>query len=96
MSRASDAEILEFADARNCVVVTLDADFHSLLAVAAAAGPSVVRIRIEGLDANALAKLLETIRPRIEDAVTKGAMVTVTPTAIRIHYLPVLPSTGNR
>ena len=34
MATASDEEILEAARARDAVVVTLDADFHSLLAAA--------------------------------------------------------------
>ena len=33
MSRAADEEIPAFSAARNAVVVTLDADFHTILAV---------------------------------------------------------------
>ncbi len=47
MSTASDAEILEEGRKRHAVVVTLDADFHALLALSDALLPSVVRIRIE-------------------------------------------------
>lgn len=48
MSAAADEEILRFALARNAVVVTLDGDFHAILAVSGAVGPSVIRIRIQG------------------------------------------------
>jgi predicted nuclease of predicted toxin-antitoxin system len=61
MSRASDPEILKRARAEARACVTLDADFHSLLATGGARGPSVIRIRKEGLDAAALAVLPQGI-----------------------------------
>jgi predicted nuclease of predicted toxin-antitoxin system len=51
LATASDAKILETALREGRVVVTLDADFHALLVLSGAAGPSVIRIRIEGLRA---------------------------------------------
>jgi predicted nuclease of predicted toxin-antitoxin system len=59
MSRAPDTEILWRARGDSRVCVTLDADFHSLLATSGERGPSVIRIRREGLDATALAALLQ-------------------------------------
>lgn len=89
MSRAADMDILRQAriDARICV--TLDADFHSLLAVSGEHAPSVIRIRKEGLDAAAVATLLLSIWPGIVDALDLGAMVTVTDRSIRVRRLPV-------
>jgi predicted nuclease of predicted toxin-antitoxin system len=89
MSRADDVDIMRRAreDARVCV--TLDADFHSLLAVSAESAPSVIRIRKEGLNAEALAALLQGIWPSIEDALADGAMVTVTERSVRIRRLPI-------
>lgn len=40
---AADVEILGYAKQETRVVVTLDADFHALLAVNAASAPSVVK-----------------------------------------------------
>jgi len=59
MSRADDVEILDRARTERRICVTLDADFHSLLAISGDPGPSVIRIRKEGLDATALAALLQ-------------------------------------
>lgn len=58
VGRAADADILDAARERQAVVATLDADFHSLLAASRATGPSVVRIRIEGLNGEQLATIL--------------------------------------
>lgn len=41
--------------------MTLDADFHVLLALSGANSPSVVRIRIEGQRAEELASLLVSV-----------------------------------
>lgn len=89
MSRADDVDVLERARTEQRVCVTLDADFHALLAVSGETTPSVVRIRKEGLDANALAALLETVWPDVEDAVVAGAVVTVTDRSVRIRRLPI-------
>ena len=51
MSRATDEEILAFSLGRNAVAVTLDADFHAILAVSGAQGPSVIGMRLQGLGA---------------------------------------------
>ncbi len=89
MSRASDVEILDYARHENRVCITLDADFHALLVLRSEQSPSVVRIRIEGLQAVAMAELLLRIWPRIEPAVREGALVTVTESQVRVRRLPV-------
>jgi hypothetical protein len=50
----------------------------------------VIRIRKEGLDAIALAALLQTIWSRVEDALNSGALVTVTEQSIRVRRLPIV------
>lgn len=49
MATALDADILALGRQERRVIVTLDADFHALLAFSGAIVPSVIRIRIEGL-----------------------------------------------
>ena len=54
MSAATDELILQAGCDRQAVVVTLDADFHALLASTSAATPSVIRVRMEGLNGEEL------------------------------------------
>ena len=89
LSRASDRQILEHARGNGRTIVTLDADFHALLAVENADGPSVIRIRKEGLTGADLAELLLQLWPAVEQAVQAGAMVTVTDKNVRIRRLPI-------
>lgn len=89
MSQSSDRSILDFARTQGRTVVTLDADFHALLAVANESGPSVIRIRQEGLKGKDVAALLLAIWSRIETQIQRGAMVTVTEKTIRVRNLPL-------
>ena len=61
MSEAEDAEIIRRAREEKRIVVTLDADLHTLLAFEEAASPSVIRIRMERLRAQVLTDLLLTV-----------------------------------
>lgn len=88
LARAPDAHILSVAAEGERVVVTLDADFHAILATSGRKGPSVIRIRREGMSGANLAELLLRCWPKIEKALQAGAMVSVTDTSIRIHRLP--------
>ena len=87
LATASDAEILDFARSENRVVVTLDADFHALLQVSNAAGPSVIRVRIEGLRAQALAGVLCKVIEQCPNDLATGAMVSVQADRVRVHRL---------
>lgn len=92
LSKATDSEILEYARNNQRIIITLDADFHAFLAVTNAESPSVIRIRIEGLKAMELARLIKDIWPKVETSVQQGAMVTVSAKSIRIRHLPVSAS----
>jgi predicted nuclease of predicted toxin-antitoxin system len=58
LSKAADSEILEYAKARDLIVVTLDADFHMLLAASGAISPSVIRLRRQRLNGQQATALL--------------------------------------
>jgi predicted nuclease of predicted toxin-antitoxin system len=90
MAAASDVAILAAAEQRNAVVVTLDADFHAILATTGAAQPSCIRFRIEGLNAGELAALLQQVTQVASADLAAGAVATVMPpNLVRIRTLPI-------
>jgi len=91
LAMAEDEVILRQARQEERVVVTLDSDFHTLLALSNAAHPSVIRIRIEGLRAQPIVALIQKILAEWQDDLNSGIMLTVQPHQIRIHHLPIVP-----
>ena len=89
MQRASDRQIIDYAREHSRICITLDADFHQILALQNANSPSALRIRQNGLKAPDVARLLRTIWPIIEPKLSRHAMITITETNIRIRYLPI-------
>ncbi|NJM66323.1 MAG: DUF5615 family PIN-like protein [Acaryochloris sp. RU_4_1] len=90
MSEAEDADIIQQARDEGRIVVTLDTDFHALLALHVATNPSVIRIRIERLRAQALTDLLLTVIAECAEALEQGSAITVEPSRIRIRRLPLV------
>jgi predicted nuclease of predicted toxin-antitoxin system len=93
MSAAPDVSIIEYARLNGYSIVTLDADFHSLIATAAAAGPSVVRLRVQRLKAPDSAVLVRMVLDRAGHELDSGCFITVTKESIRIRRLPIQRTT---
>jgi predicted nuclease of predicted toxin-antitoxin system len=91
MATAEDSAILDRARGEGRIIVTLDSDFHTLLAWSGDSTPSVIRIRIEGLRAQSTANLLRKLLPKWIDELNQGVMLTVQPGRVRMHRLPILP-----
>ena len=89
MARATDTEIIALAKAEDRVVVTMDADFHTLLALGGAGKPSAIRIRIEGLKSAQMTDLILRVIRLTDDQLDLGAAVVVTANSIRIKRLPI-------
>ena len=89
MAAAADETIIEYARENGYSVVTLDADFHSLLALAGASDRSVIRLRIQRLKAPDAANLVWLVLERIGGELEAGCFITVTANLIRIRRLPV-------
>jgi predicted nuclease of predicted toxin-antitoxin system len=88
MHNAADDEILAWS-ATGAIVVTLDADFHAILAVSGASGPSVIRLRIQGLRAPELTALIEKVVAEFQKDLQGGCLITVKAHKTTCHRLPI-------
>jgi predicted nuclease of predicted toxin-antitoxin system len=89
MSKAADEEILAWSLGKNAIVVTLDADFHTILAVTGASGPSVIRLRIQGLGAPEVVGWVQKVLAEFRSDLERGSLVTVKARKTTCHRLPV-------
>ncbi|WP_437631565.1 DUF5615 family PIN-like protein [Sorangium sp. So ce854] len=90
MWAALDEEILERARQSGQIVVTLDADFHALLAVAGASAPSVLRLRVERLNGDACARLILDVLAGCGAELVAGAAATADLSRVRLRRLPLI------
>src|ERR1035438_1836334 len=84
LSRADDHDILEFARQRGMACVTLDHDFHTHLALALSASPSVVMVRLEGLGAEGQVTVIKAVWEACGEAIEEGAAVSTDAVAVNI------------
>jgi len=89
MSAAKDAEILEYSKNNERIIITLDSDFHTLLALGLEHNPSVVRIRIEGLKAIDYLPIIKTVFEQCEEDLKQGCVISVQESQIRVRCLPI-------
>jgi len=89
MSKAADEEILAFSLGKHAVVVTLDADFHAILAVSGAQGPSVIRMRVQGLDAPEVVEVVRRVLGSFEAELKRGSLITVKALKTTCRRLPI-------
>ena len=70
-------------------MVTLDADFHAILAVSRAPGPSVIRLRMQGLRAADTVGHVRRVFAKFGADLRGGAPVTVKQRKTTCHRLPI-------
>lgn len=91
MAAASDLSIIQLAEKEQRVVVTLDADFHAILAQSGAHKPSVIRLREEGFKAAQVCDMVMLVHSRFADSLAEGCVVTANTSKARIRMLPIKP-----
>lgn len=89
LAATSDDLLVRLARKEGRVIVTLDSDFHALLARDRATSPSVIRIRFDVPDFREQAALVEQTCNRYRDALIAGAAVSVSLSTARVRELPL-------
>lgn len=89
MEQAEDVQIIEKARIDERVCVPLDHDFHTHLAFTGRGRPSVVFLRVQGLDAEGQADLIRAVCVQCGDALSAGAAVSADRESIRVRRLPL-------
>jgi predicted nuclease of predicted toxin-antitoxin system len=84
-----DIVILEDARTTGRIVVTLDTDFHALLALHGWSAPSVIRIRRQGLSAEDVRDLVIHLLSDHEPALLSGVALSVRAHLVGIRRLPL-------
>lgn len=89
MSTEADDTILTYARQQELTIVTLDSDFHALIALSGSITPSVVRLRVEGLKAQQACDLIVRVLLNLESELERGVLVSTTLELIRVKRLPI-------
>jgi predicted nuclease of predicted toxin-antitoxin system len=89
LEKADDPDIVDFARRRGAVCITLDSDFHTHLADTEAVGPSVIRLRVEGMRALQQARFIEAVWTACGDAIETGIAVSADEKSVRFRRLPL-------
>jgi predicted nuclease of predicted toxin-antitoxin system len=89
LQTASDSSILDAALAEGRIIVTLESDFHTMLAIRGLAAPSTILIRLHAPTAPQACTIIHSLCERFEHEIVAGSMVTVDSDSVRVRRLPV-------
>jgi predicted nuclease of predicted toxin-antitoxin system len=86
---AADAEIMAYAVANDYIVLTYDLDFGAILAATSGSKPSVVQIRADDVNPDAIGPQVLTALQKMDADLKAGALLTVDPIRARLRVLPL-------
>lgn len=86
---APDAQIMDYAKANDCVILTHDLDFGMLLAARSETGPSVIQIRAADLAPAKIGDLVLRTLALVHREIDHGALVTIDAAQARLRILPI-------
>jgi predicted nuclease of predicted toxin-antitoxin system len=88
-ANAPDSEIMAYAKANECVVLTHDLDFSSILAATHGEKPSVIQIRAEDLSPDVIGDRVVAALQQTVAELEEGALITIDPNRTRLRLLPL-------
>ena len=86
-----DPDLLAWARANNHIVLTQDLDFSQILYATAESGPSVVLLRMDNEFDSAARHHVCAALTQADQALTQGALLTISPKRARLRRLPIIP-----
>jgi predicted nuclease of predicted toxin-antitoxin system len=89
MDCSSDTAILETARNERRVLLTHDLDFGDLMAASGAGLPSVIVFRLRNMHPEMVNRNLREVIHHHQDALVRGAVISVSDGQIRVRLLPV-------
>ena len=89
LAKADDPEIVKEAKISKEVIITHDLDYGNLLAFSGEMLPSVIIFRVKNTHSQNLYKRLMSAWKEIEDQLSKGAIVVLEDSSLRIRNLPI-------
>ena len=90
MAAATDEAIIGYARTNGYIFITLNADFHSLLALSGDSVPSVLTLSLKRMKADELAKGDPgSVGTTGASTVESGFLATVTRSLVRVLQLPI-------
>jgi predicted nuclease of predicted toxin-antitoxin system len=90
LHRLVDDKILRKARDEGRVLLTHDLDFGDLMAASSAELPSVIIFRLRNMHPNQVNRYLEELVTEYQDALEKGAIISVVEGRIRLRNLPIV------
>ena len=88
---ATDAEIMGYANASGCAVLSHDLDFGAILAAAQGRKPSVVQIRAEDVSPDVIGERIVVALRQMVIELDAGALRTIDPGRSRLRVLLLAP-----
>lgn len=89
LRHAADDQIMNFAAGHGYVLISQDTDFTNLLHYRKAVGPSLVLLRnLSEVSAAQIGELILNNLDQFEEALAKGAVVSIVADQIRVRRLP--------
>ena len=89
LPNAKDTEIIAYASEHNCIVLTYDLGFSTILAITHELKPSVVQIRASVLQAEQAVGFMATALLQNENELEKGAVMSIDLHKSRLRLLPL-------
>ena len=86
---AQDSEIISYALKNNCTVLTCDLDFSTILSLTHGCKPSVIQLRMQGLEVCATAEVIAAVVAQYKAELNRGAIVTIDAKRARVRILPL-------